>query len=137
MMKTGKAGKTGRAGKTQEGQRVAVAKGRFLPVSPRKVRAVVRLIKGMEVPNAQSVLEHLPRGACGPIAKVLGSAVANATRDGSWSKEQLVISRVLTDEGPGLRRFRAAPMGKAGMFRKKMCHLTIELDAKKEGTHGA
>ncbi len=110
---------------------IAVAKGRFLRVSPRKVRSVIRLLRGMEVAKAEALLEQLPRGACRPVAKVLKSAVANATRDGSWSPEQLVISSVMADEGPSLKRFRAGAMGRAMMIRKKMCHLTVELDAKK------
>ena len=109
---------------------VAKARGQFLPVSPRKVRSVTRLLKGLDVPRAQSILQHLPKGAARPIAKVLHSAVANATREGAWAKEQLVISKVMADEGPGQRRFRAAPMGRAAMFKKRMCHLTIELDVK-------
>ncbi len=91
---------------------------------------VVRMIKGMEVPRAEAVLENLPKKASRIIAKVLHSAVANATRTGTWSKEQLVISKVLTDEGPSAKRFRAAPMGRAMGFRKKLCHLTIQLDVK-------
>ncbi len=114
---------------------IAQAKGRFLPVTPRKIRSVVRLIRGLEVSRAQAILESMPRGACKSISKVLNSAVANATRDGSWAVEQLVISRVLADQGPGARRFRAAPMGRASGFRRKMCHLTIELDVKK-GSNG-
>ena len=109
---------------------IAQAKARFLPVTPRKVRSVVRLIKGLEVPEAEALLKNLNRGAAAPIAKVLHSAVANATRGGTWAPEQLVISSVFADEGPGARRFRAAPMGRAMGFRKKFCHLTIQLDAK-------
>jgi len=109
---------------------VAVAKGRFLPVSPRKIRNVVRLIRGLEVPKAQALLGNLPKQAAVPIAKVLDSAVANATRQGTWSPEQLIISKVLADEGPSAKRFRAAPMGRAMAFRKKLCHLTIQLDRK-------
>ena len=109
---------------------IAQAKGRFLPVTPRKVRSVVRLIKGLEVPKAEALLKNLNRGAAVPIAKLLHSAVANATREGTWAPEQLFISKVLADEGPGARRFRAAPMGRAMGFRKNMCHLTIQLDAK-------
>ena len=109
---------------------IAQAKCRFLPVAPRKIRSVVRLIRGLEVPQAQALLKNLNRGAAVPIAKVLHSAVANATRQGTWTPEQMVISRVLADEGPSAKRFRAAPMGRAMGFQKKSCHLTIQLDAK-------
>lgn len=109
---------------------VAKAVGRFLPVAPRKVRGVTRLIKGMEVPKAQALLAHLPKAARLPVGKVLQSAVANATREGTYTPEQLVISRILADEGPRHKRFRAVAMGRATEYRKRTCHLTIELDLK-------
>lgn len=110
---------------------VAKAIGRYLPVSPRKVRAVVRILRGRGVVEAQGILGTLPKGACAVVSKVLDSALANATRAGVWTKEQLVISRILADGGPALKRFRAAPMGRAVPIRKQLTHLTIELDAKR------
>ena len=99
-------------------------------MSPRKIRLVARLLRGMQVPRALAVLDHLPKGACRPIAKVLRSAVANATREGTWTEERLVISGIRADEGPMQKRYRAAAMGRATEIRKRMCHLTIELDGK-------
>lgn len=116
---------------------IAKAKGRFIPVSPRKMRSVVRLIRGLKVPQAQAILQHLNKGACKPLSKVLNSAVANATREGTWTEDQLVISSISANEGPMQKRYRAAAMGRATEIRKRMCHLMIELDAKKEGNHGA
>ncbi|MBI3317737.1 MAG: 50S ribosomal protein L22 [Candidatus Omnitrophica bacterium] len=109
---------------------VSRAKGRFIFSSPRKVRSVARLVKGESVLKAQAVLAQLPKRACKPIAKVLNSAVANATRTGAWAKEQLFISRILADEGPKMKRFRAGAMGRGMGIRKRMCHLLIELDSK-------
>lgn len=109
---------------------IARAKGRFIPISTRKIRLVARLIRGMEVPRAQAVLTNLPKGACLPILKVLKSAVANATREGTWTEEQLVVSRICADEGPMTKRYRSAPMGRAMEIRKRMTHLVVELDAK-------
>src|SRR5262245_50086247 len=110
---------------------VSKAKGRFIPVAVRKVRLVANLIKGLDVPRAQAVLANVPKGAAKPVAKVFKSAVANATKDGSWTEEQLVVSKVMADEGPAMRRYRAAPMGRAMVIKKRYSHLTIELDAKK------
>ena len=104
-----------------------------MSVSPRKVRSVTRLLKGLSAEKALQLLSHLPKGACQPVAKVLKSAVANATRLGNVTAEELVVSKILADEGPGARRFRAVPMGRAMMYRRKMCHLTIELDVRKNG----
>ena len=110
---------------------IAKAKGRFIPVSTRKMRLVARLLRGMEVPRAQAVLKTLPKGACRPIGKVLASAVANATRQGTWTEQQLVVSQISANEGPMMKRYRAAPMGRATEIRKRWTHLTIELDVHK------
>ena len=112
---------------------IAYAKAQFLLVSPRKIRRVTRLLKGLEADRAQALLANLPKGAAGPVAKVLKSALNNATRDGSWTVDRLVISKVLADEGPSLKRFRAGAMGRAMPIRKRMTHLRIELDAKPGG----
>lgn len=110
---------------------VSKAVGKYLPVTPRKVRSVVRLIKGLEVTQAEEILKTLPRGASKTVFKVLHSAIANATVGGTWTKEQLVISRIMTDGGPTTKRFRAAAMGRAVQIQKHKSHLTIELDVKK------
>lgn len=110
---------------------VAKAKGRFIPVSTRKMRLVARMVRGMDVPRAQAVLQTLPKGACRPIGKVLASAVANATRGGAWDPQQLVVSHISANEGPVMKRYRAAPMGRATEIRKRWTHLTIELDVLK------
>ena len=109
---------------------VAKAKGRFIPVAPRKMRSVVRLVKGMEVLRAQAILKQIPKGAARPLGKVLDSAVANATRAGLYTPEQLKISKIMADEGPILKRFRAAAMGRATEIHKKFSHVTIELEAR-------
>lgn len=112
---------------------VAKAQGRFLPVAPRKVRLIARLMRGKEVPEAEAILLNLRKGTARPVAKVFRSAVANATRDGSLNKEQLFVSRILADGGPAGRRLRAAARGQAKSYKKRMTHLTIELDVRKNG----
>ena len=117
---------------------IAKARGRFIPVSTRKMRGVARLIRGVEVPKAQAILKHLPKRACHPISKVLSSAVAIATRGGAWTEGQLFISHISADEGPIMKRYRSAPMGRAAQIRKRMSHLTIELDTQEgSGARGA
>ena len=111
---------------------VSKAQYRYLPASPRKVRLVAREIRGRAVPEALALLANLPRGACGPLAKTLKSALANAVRAGTYTEEQLFISRILCDQGPSMKRFRSAPMGRANPIQKRLCHLTIELDVKRK-----
>lgn len=90
------------------------------------------MLKGLEVTRAQALLANLPKGAAQPVAKVLKSALSNATQDGSWTVDRLVISKVLADGGPSLKRFRAGAMGRAMPILKRSTHLRIELDAKPE-----
>ena len=104
-------------------------------MTPRKIRLVCRLLRGQDVPQAEAILQNLPKKACKPIFKVLESAVANASRQGSVAREQLYVSKIMADGGPAgggaHRRFRAAAMGRASTYRKRTSHLTIELDIRK------
>ena len=111
---------------------IAKAKGRFIPVTPRKIRLVARMLKGRPALEAQAMLRNMNKGTCRPVAKILDSAIANATRQGAWKADQLVISKISADEGPMIERYRAAAMGRAMVIRKRMCHLTVELEAKNE-----
>lgn len=115
---------------------VSKALYRFMPVSARKVRLVAREIRGRGVSEALALLAHLPRGACGPLAKTLKSALANAMRSGTYTEEQLFISKIFCDGGPSMKRFRSAPMGRANPIQKRLSHLTIELDVKR-GSNGS
>lgn len=105
------------------------ATARFVRVSPRKVRRVLRLIKGLGVPRAQAVLAHTNQGATQYVRRVLATAVASAGQKAQLGPEQLRISKAVADEGPMWKRHRAAPMGRAMTVRKRTCHLRIELDA--------
>lgn len=106
------------------------ATARYLRVSPRKVRQVLRLIRGLEVPRAQAVLDHLNKSATLYVRRVLKTAVASAAQKAQVGPQDLKIVKAVANEGPIGKRHRAAPMGRAVMIRKRTCHLRIELDAK-------
>lgn len=108
---------------------IAQAKAKFVRVSPTKVRQVIDLIRGKDVLTSQAILTHVNKGATKMIGKVLNSAVNNAKQKG-LTEEQLVVSRVVADQGPSWKRFRAASFGRASPILKKTTHLTIELDLK-------
>ena|SRR3989338_8592355 len=105
------------------------ATGRFLRVSPRKVRQVLRLIQGLEVPRAEAVLGQVNRRSTLLIRRVLKTAVASAAQKAQVGPEALRITKAVADEGPMWKRHRAGSMGRAMMIRKRTCHLRIELDA--------
>lgn len=111
---------------------VAKAVAKYIRVSPRKVRTVIDLIRGKSASQALNILLHINKDAKHPVEKVLKSAISNAeTKAPSSKAENLYISKIIADEGPMLKRYRAAPMGRATMIRKRTTHILVELDLKK------
>lgn len=111
------------------------AYAKYLRVSPRKVRAVIDLVRGEGVPRAFSILRDVNKGATRQVQKVLKSALSNAQQNPTVKADELIISKVTADVGPMLKRFRAAAMGRATMIRHRTTHLAIELSkiVKKRG----
>jgi large subunit ribosomal protein L22 len=106
---------------------IAKARGRFIRISPMKVRQVIDLIRGKDIPTSLAVLTHTHKGSCRFITKVLKSAVSTAKLKG-LTEEQLYISKIIADQGPSWKRYRSAAFGRATPILKKTTHLTIELD---------
>ena len=102
---------------------------RFLRTSARKVRFVIDPLRRKSVAQALVILSTLNRRAARPVTKLVQSAVANAKqRDATLTEGRLLISKIVADEGPMWKRFRAAAMGRATRIRKRTCHITVELE---------
>jgi large subunit ribosomal protein L22 len=104
-------------------------------MSPRKVRLVVDQIRGRSVNDAYAILQFSKKSAAEPVSKTLRSAVANAQYRGQDAGEvvdvdDLVVRECFVNEGPTLRRFRAAAMGRAAPIRKRTSHITVVVDSK-------
>ncbi len=108
---------------------IARAKGRYQRVSPTKIRKILDLVRGKQVPVALTILAHLNKPTKEKVVKVLESAVANAKQKG-LTEDQLVVSKIVADQGPVWKRFRAATFGRATEILKKTTHITVELDLK-------
>ena len=106
---------------------IAQATAKYVRVSPTKVRVVIDLIRGKSVEQSFGILTHANKGSTRLIGKVLNSALSNAKQKG-LSEEQLYISKIVADQGPVWKRFRAAAFGRATKILKKTTHLTVELD---------
>ncbi len=104
---------------------------RYVRMTPRKVRMVIDLIRGRNVPEALTVLKYLPRAAAPVVEKVLNSAVANAGQQELGDPETLKVSRAYVDGGPVLKRFRARSMGRANPIHKRTSHVTIAVSPTK------
>ena len=102
-------------------------------ISPRKVRYVIDLIRAKSVTQAQAILNGSPRRAREIVQKLLDQAVDAAQRNSQVNAKDLVISKVLADGGPSMKRFRAATMGRANRIKKRTSHIQLELDLTKKG----
>ncbi len=105
--------------------------GRFLRMSPRKVRLVADKIRGRQINEASAILDYSPKRAAGAVKKVLRSAVANAENNFKIEDiDRLFVKTVFVDQGPTLKRMRPMSMGRSGRIRKRTSHLTIVLEEK-------
>lgn len=105
------------------------ARGRFLKITPNKARQVMDLIRGQDVDSALAILSTLNKRPVTFLKKILNSAISNAKQKGI-EKEHLYISKIVADNGPMWKRFRAAAFGRATPILKRTAHVTIELDVK-------
>ncbi len=103
------------------------------PTSPRKMRLVADLIRGMEVNKALDVLKYSSKEASRGVEKLLLSAIANwqAKNEGIRLEEsELYVSQIMVDSGRILKRLRPAPQGRAHRIRKRSNHVTLHVDRK-------
>jgi large subunit ribosomal protein L22 len=103
----------------------AIAK--FVRMSPRKVRLVTGMLRGLKIDAARTQLAFLPKAAALPVLKVLNSAAANAVNNFKLDESELIIKTATADQGPALKRWRARAMGRAAPIKKRTSHITIVL----------
>ena len=113
----------------------AKAIARHVGMSPRKVRLVVDQIRGKSVNEAYAILQFSKKIASEPVGKTLRSAVANAqvkAQDdgGVLDIDNLMVREIFVDEGPSLRRWKAAAQGRAAPRRHRTSHITVVVDTK-------
>ena len=113
---------------------ISKASAVFVRISPRKVRYVIDRIRAKSVPQAQAILNGSPRRGREIVQKILDQAVDAARRNSQVDAKDLVISKILADGGPMMKRFRAATMGRANRIRKRTSHIQLELDLAKGRT---
>ncbi len=108
------------------------AKLNDVPSSPRKMRLVVDMIRGMEVNRALGVLRYSPKAASKDVEKVLRSAITNWEQKNDRKAEagELFVTKVFVDEGVTLKRLRPAPQGRGYRIRKRANHVTLFVDTK-------
>jgi len=109
----------------------AIARKRFIRQSPYKIRYVLKTIKGLKVEDAINKLSLMNKKASVYIEEVLKASISNmADKNNSENSDNLFIKTAYVDEGPVMKRFRPAAMGRATSIRKRTSHLTIIISNK-------
>src|SRR5579884_3788107 len=111
----------------------AVAHLKFARMGPRKLRRVADAIRGKSVKEALVMLQFAGVFAAEPIEKLLRSAVANAENNHDMNTDDLYVTRVTVDGGPGGRftkRLDPRAQGRANFKRKRMSHVTVAVGEK-------
>jgi large subunit ribosomal protein L22 len=108
----------------------AVAKARFVRVSPTKARRVIDLVRGKSVSEALDILRWAPQAASLPVAKVIASAVANAQNNNGLDPATLVVASVYADDGPTAKRIRPRAQGRAFRIRRRTSHITVVVESR-------
>ncbi len=100
---------------------------KYARISPQKIRKLIDAIKGKPVEEGLDTLKFMPQKAAGIIEKIVRSAVANADQNPDIDVDSLVISNIITDQGPMLKRFRARARGRGTRILKRTSHITVIL----------
>jgi large subunit ribosomal protein L22 len=112
---------------------IAVAKGKYLKISPQKSQLVVNLIKGKDAGEALTILKFCRRKkAAGMVMDILRSAIANAqVKFPNIDVDNLYIAKTHVGQAPHLKRFRPAPRGRAMRILKHYAHISLYLGERK------
>ena len=112
----------------------ARAEARYLRTSPQKARLVVDLIRAHRAGDAINILRAANKRIAPSVEKVLRSAIANAeNRNNDVDVDTLIVTGAYVNEGPRMKRTRAAPMGRAYRYQRRMAHIVVEVGDRKPG----
>ena len=108
------------------------AKLQNVPSSPRKMRYVVDMIRGMEVNRALGTLKFSSKAASADVEKLLRSAIANWEQKNERKAEdgELFVTKIYVDGGATLKRMRPAPQGRGYRIRNRSNHVTLFVGTK-------
>ena len=116
-------------------KQTAIAKLNDVPTSPRKMRLVADIIRGVEVNRALDILKYSKKEASNRLEKLLRSAIANWEAKNEADRKELengnvLVQTIMVNQGRTLKRIRTAPKGRAARIRKRSNHVTIILSKK-------
>ena len=108
------------------------AEAKYIRTSPRKVRLVVEMIKGLSPQRALDYLKFVNKRAAKPLSKLIQSAIANAKNNFGLKPEDLKFKEIQVGEGPTLKRWRAISRGRAHPIMKRASHIKVILESKNQ-----
>jgi large subunit ribosomal protein L22 len=106
------------------------ASAKFIKTSPKKIRLLTDLVRGLDVDEAIVQLQFSKKDAAMPVSKLIKSAIANAEENDDLKRDNLFISEIKVDDGPTMKRWMPRAMGRATPIRKRSSHITLILDEK-------
>ncbi len=101
------------------------ASAKFVRIAPRKVRIVADMVRGKRVPEALELLAFTPNRGAEVLRKILNSALASAEEKNLGDVDNLVITKVMVDQGPNMKRWRPRAMGRATRINKFSSHIHV------------
>lgn len=114
-----------------EKKQVAIAALKNCPTSPRKMRLVADIIRGIEINKALGILKYSTKDASNKLEKLLRSAIANweaKNTDLRLEDTELCVKEIFVDSARMVKRIQPAPQGRAHRVRKRSNHVTIIID---------
>ncbi len=105
---------------------------KYLKMSPRKVKLVIDLVRGLSLDQAEDQLRAVPKQAALVIIKLLKSAAANAVNNYKLNRHDLFIKSITVGQGPVLKRYRPRAFGRASGIRRPTCHINLILAVKSD-----
>lgn len=114
----------------EERKKTSFAKYNNIPTSPRKMRLVADMVRGMEAFKALGVLHFSNKEAAARVELLLKSAIANWEAKNGRKAEagELKVASIVVDEGATIKRLRPAPQGRAYRVRKRSNHVCLTVD---------
>jgi large subunit ribosomal protein L22 len=109
-----------------------LAKARFIPLSPQKVRLVADLVRGKDVQQALTLLKFTTNRAAGPVSKVVASAMSNGEENFGVSRDDLYVYRIFADEAPTRKWRRFGARGRFKPWLRRSSHITVILREREE-----
>ena len=102
------------------------AKAKYVRISPQKTREVIFLVEGRTPREALDILKNLSKRPAGYIAKTITSALANV-KNRKLNEDDFRVKSLVVEQGPRLKRFRAASMGRATTVTHRTSHIKVVL----------